>query len=284
MRSLFTRGRAPILCLWGGPLAAIIFAVLAIPAAWAQPARPLPDHVQEQMLKRYPESDLNGDGVLTRTELRDFRIQQRENQAEPGSPWHRRRMRRMSPEQILAEHPEYDRDGDGELSAEELDEAYQNVGRPRRRNFRPNARFFDWLLDHFAEADLDGNQMLSREELQTLKQRYTATPRRQHGRNPAETLVLEQFPEADTDGDGQLSSEEFKTYRQGRPHVMRDALLKKYPDADADGDGDLNEDEYRQARQRFRTEMREQQRSERPGPRPGDASRNAPAPTPPTQR
>ena len=55
--------------------------LIASPQAFAQPDR------QQELLKRFPQADLNKDGTLTREEFRKFREQQRDQrQAQPKSP------------------------------------------------------------------------------------------------------------------------------------------------------------------------------------------------------
>jgi len=194
-----------------------------------QPSRP---DRRAKMLEKFPEADADNDGTLTREEIRAFHRARRGQDA--GAPpeggasddrsakWrHRGKFGKPDPAKLLERHPELDTDKDGVLSDEEMRAAREKLGPlgPDGRPFRPHPAFFDWLINRFEKADLDGNKQLSKEELLKLKEQcaleYKESSRRGSG-DPAQRSqrLLERFPEADTDGDGKLSDEEARALRQ----------------------------------------------------------------------
>ncbi len=237
---------------------------------------PLPADQQATLLERHPEADANGDGTVTRAEAREFfRQQQRDADRPPRDdrPGDRRgdRMRppRLDPVELLEQHPEWDTDGDGVLSDNELQAARISMGRPDIEPFRPYPRFFDWLLERFDEADLDKNGELSKEEITKLRDQYASSPTTRPTDSQADMgarQLLSRFPEADADGDGQVTPEEFRAYRERNPGNFRQTLLDRYPDADTDGDGTLSDDEFNALRQRIRSRV-EQRPGGQPEPR-----------------
>jgi len=184
-----------------------------------------------RMLERHPEADTDGDGQLSKEEKRAF-FQAKPDQG--GEGWGNRQGRWQSrgrygsldPAEMLKRHPELDTDKDGVLSEEEMRTARKRFGRfgPGGGPFQPHPEFFDWLIEHFAKADLDGNKQLSKEEILKLKEQYALQHRGPGFGDPgfgdpaqrAERL-LKRHPEADTDGDGKLSEAEAQAFREKHP-------------------------------------------------------------------
>ena len=187
---------------------------------------------QAKILERHPEADTDGDGVLTREEIRAFHQARRGQYAgastkgkapdDRSAKWrHQGRFGPPDPALLLQKHPELDTNKDGVLSDEEMRAARETLGPqgPDGLPFRPHPAFFDWIIDHFEKADLDGNKQLSKEELLKLKEQCALEYKESSRRGSVDPALrnqrlLKRFPEADTDGDGKLSDEEFQALRQ----------------------------------------------------------------------
>jgi len=212
---------------------------------------------QQRMLERYPESDANKDGQISPEEMRAFWSQRRQNfgqvqrnegrDRDPdrgrrggrGGPWGM--MQR--PEEILREHPEADKNGDGRLDRDEM-----------RSYFEANSRemFRRHLQERHPEADTNKDGQISDDELQASRSRFET-------RRTEE--ILRRHPEADTDKDGKLSEQEMQALRQQEVERFRARLLERHPEADTNKDGQLSEEELGALREQFRQRFRDGQGS-----------------------
>lgn len=122
---------------------------------------------------------------------------------------------------------QFDKDGDGELSAEEESEANRTL---RRRD--PMASYFDDLkIKHF---DDDGDGVLSEEEQAQAKQFEKGL--QQLGENFKTRLM-------DADGDGVVSDKEQADFGMGMLGVMMQMRQKFEAITDLDGDGQVTAEE-----------------------------------------
>ena len=133
---------------------------------------------------------------------------------------------------------QFDKDGDGRLSAEERKAAVEAIKNKTVNLDELRQKHVD---DIMAKFDKDGDGKLDKKELavfleeqrKMLENRRKRFPRREF-RIPKEVIA-----EFDKDGDGKLNTEERKAmFKQARE--KREALMKKY---DSDGDGKLNDEE-----------------------------------------
>ncbi|HOW70942.1 MAG TPA: hypothetical protein PKY77_10105 [Phycisphaerae bacterium] len=148
---------------------------------------------------------------------------------------------------LLQKFPEMDVNHDGVLTDQELKDGRARIRDARGLkvdNFKPDARMFNWLIEHLAEMDLDRNAQLSRDELLRARDQYGAMNRAAAAKPEA---ILKQFPEADTNGDGTLSREEYKALTSANPAAAKLIFLQRHPQADTNGDGTLSDEEYQAA-------------------------------------
>ena len=134
------------------------------------------------------------------------------------------------------------------LSDEELKavrEKLRNSGVPKLSNYKPDPRMFNWVVEHFAELDLDRKRPNSvGRELLKARDQYGAMARGAAGGPEA---VLKQYPQADTNGDGKLSRDEYKAFMDSNPEAAKFITLQRHPEADTNGDGVLSDAEYQAA-------------------------------------
>ncbi len=216
----------------------------------------IPSEKQAKWLARYPEMDADGDGTLTREEVRQFRRSRGardrkeaaggEAAAGKGKAGAEGRFRPGDSAKILAQHPEADTDGDGTLSPQE-----------RRAFLRSQAG--EWksrLLAEHPELDTNQDGTLSDEELKAGKVTIDQLRLQRMG-----DRILQEHPEADTDGDGKVSKEEFAAFRATRggfgmapPHqpvLLLDWLVGHFEEADLDGSGELSKDELLRLKEKY---------------------------------
>jgi Ca2+-binding EF-hand superfamily protein len=122
-------------------------------------------------------------------------------------------MQGMRGEGPMAMFGEFDADGDGRVTAAEI-EAYRAA--------------------RFAELDADGNGQVSRQEFMD------------HAAVRAGERAGTMFDRLDADGDGALSRDAIEARRGAGPDLER--MIARF---DADGDGAISEAEMAQARERF---------------------------------
>lgn len=186
-----------------------------------------------EILRDHPDADANHDGTLSPDEARAFfeaHPELRRDRGPDRGPWGdwERRSR-----ELLQQHPEADRNGDGRLSFDES-----------RAFFEANPQLFrQEMLRRNPELDTNKDGQLSEEEFQAARTRFEERRRQD---------MLRRFPQADTNGDGQLSEEEMRAAREQMMQRWRADLLQRNPDADTDGDGQLSEAEMQALRERFR--------------------------------
>ena len=142
-------------------------------------------------------------------------------------------MQGMRGEGPMAMFEEFDADGDGSVTAAEI-EAHR--------------------VARFAELDADGNGQISRQEFMD------------HAAARAGERAGTMFDRLDADGDGTLSRDAIEARRGPGPDAAR--MIERF---DADGDGAVSETELAEARGRFmeRREGRGGDRMERSGDRDG---------------
>jgi len=211
--------------------------------------KPIPQQRQAQLLEQFGEQgiDANGDGVLTRAEVRAFRrgkgLGRTEGAGEdrggrglhgpheggfgPGGRLGHmlRALDKLQQETppawfTLERFPEADVGGDGQLDAGD----WRSFAEAHR------AKVIEHLITIAPEADADADGELSQAELDALKATHLARVREQ---------VLAHHPDADADSDGVLSDTELEAVAAAR----RVQILERHPEADSDGDGVLSEDE-----------------------------------------
>jgi hypothetical protein len=242
----------------------LVGAVLSVGCFWgvvqaAEDVRQqIPAKQQVKLLQQYGDQgiDANADGVLTRTELRDFRqknragrvggdqvpIRSRDRLREPGQgfgpgPGMGRRglggpammlQRFVSPtpppDFNLTTHPEEDLDGDGVIS----DAEWRTFADARIKQLIPRA------LRQSPGIDADGDGEVSHAELTTFVAAEEAK-RRSH--------LLVDHPELDTDNDGVLSDTEMEAHKMVMESERLAQMLERHPEADTDGDGVLSKEE-----------------------------------------
>jgi Ca2+-binding EF-hand superfamily protein len=244
---------------------------VSVALADGEDTRPIPETTQAKMLERFGDEgiDADGDGVLTRDEVKAFFADKRGERKAGKHGKHgkqgkmgreKRGMRdrgdrRGAPvrelldrlEALNAENPpahfnldrfpEADRDGDGELSAAEWTTFAEQA----------RERLLARLVAHAPEADTDEDGTINQEELAAFKAQCDARMRER---------ILRRSPDADTDRDGVLSDSEFEAFQAQR----RAKLLERHPEADLDGDGELSKEEARA--------FRGSKGDDRPGPWP----------------
>jgi len=177
--------------------------------------------------------------------------------------------------ELMDHHPGIDANGDGVLTATEVDTFFGQQGStikgkndkpmgfrghkgdrrgkgPGRHGYgRPNP---DQLLKDHPELDTNQDGRLSREEMRAgrdLVRKERFEKRNRH--------MLERHPEADVDGNGRLSEEEAQAFGRKpggdrhsrgmhgrRPNLLR-SLIERFKDVDRDGNGQLSLEELRQA-------------------------------------
>ena len=245
-------------------LAAAMLSGLMSATALAQDAgdKPMPDERAKRLIERYGDEgiDANGDGQLTRDEVKEFFADRKPGRRgerdgadrKPGRRGERdgaergdRRGRGRSRggpgmggvgverilqrlDQLSSETPpenvrrfrRADANDDGDISTDEWKEFAEDA----------RGRLLEQIVKRMPEADADNDGTLSDAELAELRVKVEAERR---------ARILERHADADTDGDGKLSDAELATFEAGR----RAELLKKNPDADLDGDGTLSEEE-----------------------------------------
>lgn len=234
--------------------------------------QPLPEDRKARLLERFGAEgiDANGDGILTRAEVRAFFTEHLPADAlgrhgpramKPGGPGgmkglrHEgpmgpigtalRRLEELSadsapPEFDVARFPRADLDQDGTLSDSEW-AAFAKQARER---------ILARLASRFPGADADGDGSINEGELETIKAQVRER-------------CLAKNPDADTDGDGVLSANEFEAFHAARAEQRRARMLERHPEADLDRDGVLSDEEARAARGQRRGHRG------KPGTRPG---------------
>lgn len=143
-----------------------------------------PRRTPEEVFATHPEADTDGDGQLSREEMRAFGETQRAQVMAD----------------LLAAHPELDTDGDGELSREE-----HRAGRATIAVFM-KANMAERILENHPEADTDGDGTLSEQELDAFRE--ANRPERPHHGVMAVSWMIQNFAQADTNGDGNVTKEE----------------------------------------------------------------------------
>ncbi|MGQ9650718.1 MAG: EF-hand domain-containing protein [Phycisphaerae bacterium] len=216
-----------------------------------------------KLLEKHPDADANKDGKLTVEEAQAYRQANRG----PGKGGLGLGMRGPGPgpwgkgdrAQMFKMHPEWDINGDGTLSDEEIEAGRSAMWGMSREEVAAK------IIEKHPEADTDGDGKLSPEEFAAF-----------HGGRPGGPPVapwagldrlIEQFAEADLDGNGQLSKDELIKFRQkfgrapwagaglgprfGRPgdrpipEQARAKMLENHPEADTDKDGKLSDAEMK---------------------------------------
>lgn len=203
--------------------------------AWAQQGKAIPDAKQSQLLKRHPKMDANGDGQLTREEVRTFMAGQKATRPKgegkagqgkgPGGL--------LDPARILEKHPEADTDKDGKLSPAEM-RAYMKAHSDEVRAE---------LLKRRPELDTNKDGVLSPEEFRAAREQIGPRVR-------LDDVIMKRYPDADADKDGKLSDEEMKAVREKHGEEIRAAILKRFPKADLNGDGQISDEEFRAVREK----------------------------------
>ncbi|MCP4593510.1 MAG: hypothetical protein GY842_22460 [bacterium] len=237
-------------------LPVLAVSVMVTGTVWAdeeQANAPLDQERQSRLLERFGDKgiDADGDGALTRDEVRTFFAEmrgerRRDHRGERGfegrgfGPHDRGPMGRVGmalhhlellsgetpPEQFdLAKHSDADADGDGQLS----DAEWQAFSEAKR------AEILARLAKRHAEADADGDGTLTDAELETVKVKFL-----EH--------LLVRHPEADTDGDGGLTMEEARAFHDSSFEQHKARILEIHPELDTDGDGALSDAEMRAGR------------------------------------
>lgn len=222
----------------------------------------IPAEKQARLLEQFGDQgiDADGDGTLTRDEVRAFFADRRGPGPgeRPGwcgrggdGPFGKRgfgkgfhhgrkgpggfalellhKLEWLDPQQapegsIIEQRPGLDTDGDGQLSTEEW---AAHVAQKR-------AQLLARLIRQWPGVDQDGDGQISDPELQEFKTQQEAKVRQR---------IVANHPEADSDGDGALSDAEFKAFRAERVAERRLRMLTRHPEADTDGDGVLSDEE-----------------------------------------
>lgn len=212
----------------------------------------IPEHRQAWLLEQFGDEgiDANGDGVLTRDEVRAFHGDQGFDGPPDGFGRHGRhgggpggpgfgpggrlghmlraldRLQEAAPTPWfnIERFPDADVDDDGQLSTEE----WQSFATAHR------AELLEHLMTVAPGADTDEDGTMSEQELNALRDGHMARMREQ---------ILLRHPEADTDNDGAISDAEFEAVKAER----RARILERHPQADLNGDGVLTEDETESA-------------------------------------
>ncbi len=249
-----------------------VLGIVSLDNAWAQAkgeGKEIPKERQEKLLAAFGDEgiDADGDGVLTRAEVRQFFGDQRGDKmgrrggkhGDTGKGRHGRgdqqgrfgdkgrqiigmieRLENLDPAKVPAEfdaekHSRIDSDGNGQLSSEEWSAFVAKV--------RP--RLVERLIKEAPGIDADKDGDISTVELSTYK---TECQKKQRAR------LLEKHPEADTDGNGVLSEEEAEAFHKTIMEKRNAMFLKKNPAADTDGDGKLSKEEMEACQ---KTQMRQ---------------------------
>lgn len=230
----------------------------------------IPAERQAKFLEKYADADANGDGVLTRQEVRTHFASRHGKDAAAAHPpasqpagnpgTARPRHQRPDHGMLLEKHPELDTDGDGTLSADELLAARKRFGPPPGAGFRgpggrPDPKM---LLEKHPELDTDGDGTLSIDELKAAREKFGRQGPGPQMRSPEE--ILKKFPEADANNDGSLSEEELAGFRDSMREKhqaeMSKRMLERFPEADTDGDGTLSPEEMKALHESQATERR----------------------------
>jgi Ca2+-binding EF-hand superfamily protein len=215
----------------------LLLAVLSSTSAFAQgPRGGKPPRNDARLIERF---DTDGDGSLSEEERKAAR-EQMQGQRPPrgdrkvpphGGPKDPERHKRML--------ERFDKDGDGELSEEEREEA-RKVLKSRLGDFGERKR--KELIEKF---DTDGDGKLS--DAERAQARKAMERRRSQSAEYLKKAKQKMMLKFDADGDGELSSEEMqnaKTHFSEKVKGMRADLVAKY---DTDGDGKLSEEERKNA-------------------------------------
>ena len=253
--------------------------------AQGPPDGPLPDQAQERLLDRFGDEgiDADGDGVLTRTEVRSFFSEKRG----PGNqgPLSGKRFGRHGGKRGAhgANGPGFR--GPGRRGPGHGGPGFGGPGGPRHHGpggppplamllkrlealsaDSPPERF---SLERFPRADTDGDGQLSDAEwrafadevrtrmLDKLLEHAPEIDADENGEVSDAELeafaaeakarhlerILDRHPEADTDGDGTLSNDEMETLKHDRMAKHHARIIDRHPEADTDGDGTLSREE-----------------------------------------
>ena len=193
----------------------------------------------QEFLQQHPDADKNGDGRISREEFGEYLQAHPELRRDrgpggrggPGDPGGRGRPDfAQRGQELLKDHPEADKNGDGRLSRDEFGEFFR--ANPEIMRDRMRSRM---LQDH-PELDADKDGKISDEEMQAARSRF-------EGRRRDD--LLRRHPELDTDKDGKLSEEEMQAARAGFEERHRQDTLRRHPEADKAGDGKLSDEEMR---------------------------------------
>ena len=248
--------------------ATMAFSLMSAGAAIAddEPSEPIPEDRQAQFLKQYGDEgiDANGDGTLTRDEVRTFFAEKRKQgrgfrrdrgQRGPGGSLDAMVNLLRTLEMFSGDSPpegfdvsrvrQADRNDDGELSERE----WAAFAAPKRE------RLLARLAKLEPEADADKDGEISESELAALK-------------SEIRKRFLAEHPDTDTNGDGTLSEDELKAYQTRQVEERRAQILERNPEADLDGDGELSEEEarvFRATRRERSSQEHKWQRSAKPG-------------------
>ena len=239
-----------------------VLGIVSVDSARAQAkgeGKEIPKERQEKLLAAFGDEgiDTDGDGVLTRAEVRQFFGDQRGEKmghrggkhGDMGKGRHGRkgaqrgrfgdkgrqilgmieRLENLDPAKVPAEfdakkHTRIDSNSDGQLIAEEWS-AFVTKARPR---------MVERLIKEAPGIDADKDGDISADELSTYK---AECQKKQRAR------LLEKNPEADTDGNGVLSEEEAEAFHKTMMEKRNAMFLEKNPAADTDGDGKLSKEE-----------------------------------------
>lgn len=246
---------------WMVALAAGVGCLLVTSAVFGQGKADPKAAKLSKLLEKHPDADANKDGKLTVEEAEAY-LQAKRGPGKGGlglgmrgpgpGPWGK-----GDPAQMLKMHPEWDTNGDGALSDEEIEAGRSAMWGMSREEVAAK------ILEKHPEADTDGDGKLSPEE-------FAAFHRGRPGGPPVAPWagldrLIEQFAEADLDGNGELSKDELIKFRQkfgppwgagmglrlGQfgdrpiPEQARAKMLENHPEADTDKDGKLSDAEMK---------------------------------------
>ena len=203
-----------------------VLGIVSVDCARAQAkgeGKQIPKERQEKLLAAFGDEgiDADGDGVLTRAEVRQFFGDQR------GDKMGRRG----------GKHGDMGkgRHGRGDRQGRFGDKGRQIIGMIERlENLDPAKVPTEFDAKKHTRIDSDGNGQLSTEE-------WTAFVAKVRPRL-VERLIKE-APGIDTDKDGDVSSDELSAYKAECQKKQRARLLEKHPEADTDGNGVISEEE-----------------------------------------
>ncbi len=227
-------------------VSAMTLFIVGTALAQDQKGHQLTDEMRENLLDKFGDQgiDGDGDGILTGEEVREF-FANRNHDGKRGN-WGSQDKRHQdgrgdrfvlaldllegleaetAPDGFTADaFPKADENEDGAID----DAEWQAFAEAKRD------KILDSLTQHHKGLDADGDGEVDATELEAFKAERVAE---------ASEYILKHNADADQDGDGVLSMEEFTAFREAGAKETRADALKRNPDADVNGDGSLSDDE-----------------------------------------